>query len=864
MNVGPDANGAAALPHVTGSVRRLLKLRLPTHLATKTAMIYAIVATLWITLSDALLFHWTEGHHLGWLEMAKGWLFVVLTAWWLHGFLRRKVDSMQRYERKLRLFIDHAPVALAMLDCELRYITVSRRWRIQHGFDDRELRGCSHRDLFVDEPAHWRDAHRRGLAGETTIVDAERRDLADGAVQWLRWEVRPWFDGSGAVGGIVVFTEDITSRMEAEQALATSRARLRIALQSGRVGTWSRDCATGLMTCDDAVANLLGREVEDFARGGVEFFYLCVHPDDRAAVRAALDAAVRHQAEYFQEYRIVQPGGCVLWLAVRAAIERTPDGTPLRINGAAVDITEMKRIGSALHESEDRFREVVETMREVFWIRDVEQNAVVYLSPQFEEVWGVPRKNPTACDGIWLESVHPSDRERMQKLRASQQLAGGGEEIYRIFRPDGSIRWVHDRGFPVRDADGRVVRVVGTAEDITARKQLEDQFLRAQRLEAIGTLASGVAHDLNNLLAPMLMIGPLLKPKLSDPTDLRMLGIVEQSAQRGADVVRQLLTFSRGITSEKAPVNVATLVDQMQAIMRETFPREIRLAEEVAPDLPAILGDTTQLHQVLMNLCVNARDAMPEGGLLTISACEIVLEAKDAAVHAGTQPGRFVVLTVRDSGHGVPPELRARVFEPFFTTKEPSKGTGLGLSTTVGIVKSHRGFVTLESEVGVGTAFHVHLPVNELTLAAEPPALVRPNRPGAGELVLVIDDEPGIRAGMQQVLELQGYRVLTAANGREGLGVFLLQQNKVRAVVTDLMMPEMGGVTLVRALRELSPELAIVVTTGLDEPQCIASLRDLGVDEILRKPYLPAHLIDGLQRELGSYQEAGLTQRLAG
>lgn len=822
-----------------------------TRQAGKACLIYLVVAALWILLSGRLLSTYvTSPQALAQLEIYKGWFFVVVTAGLLFWLLRRTLTRGREYEEKLQLFIDHAPVALAMWDRELRYVTVSRRWREDYGLTKPDSRGRLHADALAEIPERGREAIRRALAGETCREDAERFERADGSVHWLRWEARPWFSATGRIGGVVMFTEDITARKQTEEALANTQARLKLALKSGHVGVWSWDVSTGEIDCDEALAGFVGCTREDLAYGGWGFFNACLHPGDRAAVNAAVARALREGPEFVADYRIVRPDGQVLWIAGRASVQRDESGQPVRMIGTCMNVTEAKRLEAALVESQNRFREVVETIREVFWVSDVEKSKIFYVSPGYEQVWGRPCAELYSSSRAWLEAVHPEDRERVLQAALTKQVDGTYDETYRVVRPDSSVRWVHDHAYPVRDASGAVVRIVGSTEDVTDRKKLEEQFLHAQRLEAIGTLASGVAHDLNNILAPMFMIGPLLRAKATDPADVEMLTIIERSAQRGADVVRQLLTFSRGIAGDRGPLQVRHLVKEMVAIMNETFPREIGITNQIPADLPPVEGDATQLHQVLMNLCVNARDAMPDGGKLSIAAREVILSADETRGHSGVLPGKYIVLTIADTGHGIPVELRTRVFEPFFTRKAIGKGTGLGLSTVLGIVKSHGGFVTLESEVGRGSAFHVHLPSAKAAAAALPSLAPIAAASGGGEVVLVVDDEPEVRSAMQHVLERNGYRVLTAADGREGLRVFLLQRERVRAVVTDLMMPEMGGMALVRALRDLSPGLAVLVASGLQEAEQRDSLVALGVTQLLPKPYTPAELLEALEREL--------------
>lgn len=807
------------------------KASTPTRSATRIVSAYLVVAGLWIGFSDRILFTLVSDRStLARVETLKGWLFVAVTAAGLFWILRAKLDQRREDEEKLKLFVEQAPVALAMLDRELRYVMTSRRWRADFNLDARDLMGVRHYDVFPNLPENWRAIHRRALNGETVHDDLDVLTCADGKTMWLRREVRPWLDGGGKIGGIVIFAEDVSARKKTEDALTDSQERLRIALAAGRVSTWTWSVAQDRIDYDEGVLRLMGRTREEIARGGIEFFQSCVHPEDRTRLNAAIAKAMASGTEAAVEYRIVRPDGTTVWIIDRGVIERDESGAVVRMTGACVDVTESKRMQQALAASESRFREVVETIGEVFWISDVRKDQILYVSPAYEKIWGRPCADLYASGRAWLSAVHPDDRERVRHAALTQQTEGTYDEIYRVVRPDGSIRWIRDLAYPVKDAQGALMRIVGCARDITERKQLEEQFLRAQRLEAIGTLASGVAHDLNNILAPMLMVGPILKEKLATPEDASLLGIA----------------------GERGLLQVRHLVKEMTAIMNETFPREIGIVHQVPSDLWPVMGDATQLHQVLMNLCVNARDAMAEGGKLSIDARNAELGAAELEGHPGVQPGRFVVVTISDTGHGIPQENQAKIFEPFFTTKEIGKGTGLGLSTVLGIVKSHGGFITLESHLGRGTTFHVYLPSAEATDLLALPMKPSDAAPGHGELVLIVDDEVNVRQAMQRVLEHNAYRVLTAANGREALGLYLLQREQVRVVVTDLMMPEMNGIALIRALRDLSPTLPILAATGLIDEEKQNAVAAMGVAELLPKPYTSFELIDALGRALAA------------
>ncbi|MCX6953690.1 MAG: response regulator [Verrucomicrobia bacterium] len=566
----------------------------------------------------------------------------------------------------------------------------------------------------------------------------------------------------------------------------------------------------------------------------------------RAVAGAIRDVLAGRRDEFELEYPCHSPTE-QRWFVVRVT-RFAVDGSP-RVVVAHENITGRKQQEQALRESEGRFRQVVESIQEVFWMSDVAKERVLYISPGFEAIWGRSCAALYVSMNVWVESLHEDDRDRVVEAARCKQALGTYDETYRIVRPDGSIRWIHDKAFPVRDLRGDVTRVVGVAEDVTQRKDLEEQFLRAQRLEAIGTLAGGIAHDLNNILAPMLMVAPLLKEKMPDARDLELLSMVEKGAQRGANIIKQLLTFSRGVAGERGPVQVRHLLKDMVSIMHETFPREITVEERLPGELWPVTADATQIHQVLLNLCVNARDAMRQGGTLRVAAQNVTLGAGDTGLHPAAKPGAHVRIEVSDTGEGIPPANLARIFEPFFTTKAVGKGTGLGLSTVLGIVKSHGGFVTVDSEPGRGTMFMVYLPADAGAVAVEPAGRASLKR-GAQELILVVDDEVAIRHALRVSLEASNYRVILATDGRQAASLYLEHRESVRLVLTDIMMPGMSGVALIRALRALSPELRVVAMSGLHDQARHDELVELRVQQIVAKPYSQTEILDAVHGAL--------------
>ena len=702
----------------------------------------------------------------------------------------------------------------------------------------------------------------RAAIEQATPYDLELEiESASGRRKWIRTIGHPVME-QGRVIRVRGSFQDITERKQNEIALLEAQALYRSLVEQMPAGVFRKD-AVGRFVFVNArfcrnngfpPENFLGRTAADV----LQELQRSAKADAVSASALALWSKATHHHE-----QIMQTGEAMHleedWLQ--------PDGTHLHLlavktpvfdaaqriigtQGVQLDITPLKVAEAALRESEERFRQVVENIHEVFWMTDVERQQIIYVSPGFERIWGRPCASLLQSRDSWVASLHADDRERVLAAAAEKQMNGTYDETYRIVRPDGAVRWVRAKAFPVTDAAGHVTRIVGVAEEITEQKSLEAQFLHAQRLEAIGTLSSGIAHDLNNILAPMLMATGLLREAIAAPRDRELMELIEKSAQRGAGIIRQLLTFSRGIEGERVTVQVRHMIKEMAEIVRETFPRNLKLRELLSPDLWPILADPTQLHQVLMNLCVNARDAMPEGGVLSLAASNVDLDDDAVRLLMQGRPGRYVLVAVRDTGHGIPRELVDRIFEPFFTTKGVGKGTGLGLSTVSGIVRSHGGFVTVDSEIGLGSSFNIYLPSMPDSDAATAPAIKSTVMRGNGETILVVDDEPYIVATVSHCLVEYGYRVLTAKDGKQAMAEFLAHQPSIRVVVTDVMMPAMDGLKLARALRQLDPRVRVIASSGLDQAEKSAELTDGTIAEFLAKPYEWAELLAAVHRQV--------------
>lgn len=465
-----------------------------------------------------------------------------------------------------------------------------------------------------------------------------------------------------------------------------------------------------------------------------------------------------------------------------------------------------------------------------------------------------------ACGAKMDALIYASDEAFQTAMRALLRDGWWSGELEQQTRAGAAII-VHARWTLLRDASGRPESVLVINSDVTEQKRKEAQFYRMQRLESIGTLAGGIAHDLNNLLSPITMSVGLLQQAPLPERDRRLVEAIEFSARRGANLVRQILSFARGLEGEHVALDVRRIISEVQAIIADTFPKNIAMEIDVAPDAGTVTGDSTQLCQVLLNLCVNARDAMPTGGRMRITVREEQIDEQYAAGVRGASAGKFVVISVQDTGCGISRETLNRLFEPFFTTKEAGRGTGLGLATAHGITKAHGGFISVATEVGRGSEFRVHLPAagNGPSLPpAEVPTHTLPR--GDGEWILVVDDEAPIRLTTRQVLEGAGYKVLLAEDGAEAIALLARERDRLGLVITDLMMPVMDGAALVAAVRRLAPNMPIIGATGAAHDNERQRFKAAGVDRLLPKPFpAPVLLIairELIQRSLGKPEGA--------
>ncbi len=575
---------------------------------------------------------------------------------------------------------------------------------------------------------------------------------------------------------------------------------------------------------------------------GTDYLAICDSvAGEQAADMQALARGIRQiLANESQEFRLEYPcraDGEKRWFMVR--VTRFDGALPVRVVVAHEDITELKRAEERIVEQAALLNEATNAIL----VRDLD-DAIRFWNVGAERLygWAAAEAIGRNADELLVNAPVPELENARQAVLEKGEWSG---ELRRYTR-DGREVIVASHWSLLRDESGRPKSKLVIDTDITEKKRLEAQFLRTQRMEGIGALAGGIAHDLNNVLTPILMAVGLLKTVLPESEHEAILNPLQASAERGADMVRQVLSFARGVDGEdRIELHLKHVIGDIEKLFHHTLPKSVRLEIDVPRDLWAVSGDATQLYQVLMNLCVNARDAMPEGGHLAISAENALVDENFAGMHPEARPGPYVLVRVADTGCGIPGNILDKIFEPFFTTKAQGKGTGIGLSTALRIVKSHNGFLNVSSLAGKGSEFSVYLPAVK-TPARKKLEEEQPELPvGAGQLILVVDDEAAIREITRGTLEAHGYRVVTAGDGTEAVVRYLEHRQEIQAVLTDLVMPVMDGTATIRALRGIAPNVRIIGWSGLKDER-LAQPAASDVDAFLHKPFTAEKLLTTL------------------
>ncbi len=887
---------------------------------------------------------------------------------------RKKQElATQQSERQLREILDNMSEGYQIIGFDWRYKFFNNAFVKQSRHSAETLMGHTVQELYPGiEQTEVYQAYQKCFSQRVSIRMENEFRFPDGSLLWFDLFFQP------TSRGLSILSVDITERKRQQIALHESERQLNAAMRISGLGSFELDFATELVSASERLLEIFGLQ-PGIALKREDFFRL-IHVDDRARVRNASSVTLRGEGVFNEEYRIVRDDGELRWLHARA--ELTTDGKGMkRYSGAIIDITEQKTIQENLKSSEERFRQVVETIEEVFWMTDTLKNTILYISPAYEKIWGRSAEGLYSQPKTWLEAIHPEDQPRISEA-LSHQAEGTYNEEYRVVRPDGTIVWISDKGFPIKNSEDVVYRIAGVAQDITERKQLktelsrfvelsptvlyairvtpdslhstwrsqnlatltgynpsdpelnkaewwmenihpedrarvieahpipyeiahqvieyrlrkkdgtfiwirdekrlfrdaagkpaeivgswsditerfllETQMRQAQKMEAIGQLAAGVAHDFNNLLTVIKGNNDLIKAEVSASPEARdWCDDIEAAAEKARHLTQQLLLVGRRQSLQLKPLELNETLQQNVALLGRMLGEDVNVRFHGSDVALNVYADPGMISQIILNLTVNARDAMPLGGVLSLECSAKELDEATAHAIPQARPGTYACFSVSDTGTGIPQEIMSRIFEPFFTTKEPGKGTGLGLATVFGIVQQHQGWVNVYSEPGHGTTFRIYLPLIQGSLTQEKKQEINATIESGHETILVVEDELTLRKLARTILSKLGYRVLEAGTGKEAIALWQQHHNLIDLVISDIIMPDgMNGFELATRLRAQKADLKIVFTSGYSPEVLIAQHPQPEGALFLPKPYSLADLsrivrtgLDGIKPE---------------
>ncbi|MFO0937381.1 MAG: PAS domain S-box protein [Gemmataceae bacterium] len=867
-------------------------------------------------------------------------------------------------EARLRLFVEHVSAPIAMLDRDMRYLHVSRRWMLDYRLGDRDLTGLSHYDVFPEVTAEWREVHRRSLAGSVERCEEDRFVRSDGSVQWIRWEIRPWIQENGEIGGIIIFSEDISERKRSFLALQESEAKFRSVFENAATGIGITDPQGRFVQCNPAYCAIFGLSEDELRSADLAEL---IHPDDRDENMSLIrQLAAEEIPSYELENRFLHKSGRPVWVHKNVTTLRDETGRISYLIALVSNVTERRLAVDALRDSEERYRRVVDVLPAAVFVHSIDE--ILFCNPAFVRLMGASREQELLGRNPF-DILHPEFRQNIRERIAKMYLSGEPmiEVEKRIIRIDGKTILVDSSATPIsgygpnavlvaltdlsererstallrsvlgsvddaiitidlqgtirsinpsterlfgypaselvggnvrmlmpephrgnhdqylnnysRTGDAKIVgkrreltgirkdgtsfpieitvtefqfdgeqRFTGVLRDLTARRLLEAQFQQAQKMEAIGRLAGGVAHDFNNLLTIINGYSELtLNTMPAEDSHREYITSIRDAGERAARLTQQLLAFSRKAIIEPMILDLNDLVAESAKLLRRLIGEDIVLSVIPDANLGRILADPGQVEQVIMNLVVNARDAMPAGGKLIIETHDVTIGPDDSVSLNDLKPGRYSRLSVSDNGQGMTEEVKGKIFEPFFTTKGVGKGTGLGLAVVHGVIKQCGGHISVNSKVGMGTTVNLLFPVaKEL---AERPA-TDPNKFAArgNETVLLVEDEDAVRMIARLSLESQGYKVLEAGQGSDAIQLLKEWPEPIHLLVTDMIMPEMSGRQLSDIVRSHRPELPVLFMSGYTDDAVIQWGVESNIDSFIQKPFTPL----GLARKVRS------------
>ncbi|MEP6672275.1 MAG: PAS domain S-box protein [Chthoniobacter sp.] len=740
----------------------------------------------------------------------------------------RMAEELQQRDALLRNIMENVEDLVSVVDLEGRLILSSPSHRKLFGMTTPVVGAEFLANVHPDDQGRIKTLFERAIEEGSSRAVEYRLQLPDSTVRYLEAHGKLMFDESGGKQGVLWVARDITERRFAEQQILEQAALL----DEARDAICVNDLDQRILFWNKSAERLYGWTSNE-ALGRNANQLLCQDQVALVALKTLIQCG-----EWNGELHQATRAGTRLVVASRWTLIRDEADAPKSILVINTDITENKKAERKIEEQ----AALLDKARDAILVCDLNQS-VVYWNEGASRLYGwaqpeaVGRRVEELLFGKtpagWTGIRHAVD-EKGEWIGELHQRARDGRELV-----------VQCRQTLVRDATGKPTSVLYINSDMTEQKKIEAQFLRTQRMESIGALAGGIAHDLNNVLGPIMMAVEVIQSDPRNPANAGLLELVGSSAKRGSELVKQILSFARGIDAQKTMLKIPQLIGEVVKLATDTFPRDITVRSRVTDDLPPVQGDATQMHQILLNLFVNARDAMPKGGNLDIQVRTVILDKRLTKFHREPLSGSFVEIKVSDTGTGIPTEVLPKIFEPFFTTKDPGKGTGLGLSTVLGIVKAHGGFVEVISEPGKGTSFFIYLPATEAAPVTPEPAEAGEPMHGRNEEILIVDDEAAILEITRETLAAFNYRVLATSSGEEAVSLFARHHTEIDLVITDLLMPGMDGPTLIHNLRKVKPNVRLIAVSGIS-----ADAKQLNTQGFLKKPFGTAALLRSVRSAL--------------
>jgi len=633
-------------------------------------------------------------------------------------------------------------------------------------------------------------------------------------------------------------------RIQIEHNFQVTRDRLDLAVEGSSDGLWEATVPKDhpwmgpetQIWFSPRFKNLLGFEDWEFDNS-IPLFFDHVHIEDRQRVVDAINRHLYEKFPYDVEYRLRIKDGNYRWFNARGRAIWDKDGVPVKFAGSLRDITTTRQAQEAYRLSEEKFRQFADNIKQVFWMTDPTTLEILFISKAFEGIWEQTCESLYASPRSFLDPIHPEDKPKALDY-LHRQILGPGSVEYRLVMANGRTKWIHDRSFPIINDEGKVFRVCGIAEDITLRRNLEEQLLLSEKMQAIGTLAGGLAHDFNNMLAGILGNNDLIRLfHASHPETLELVESIERSAKRATNLTQQMLDFARSGKHQDVPFDLHSIIQEVTSLTKTSNVKNIDIILELRAKRSVISGDPNQVQQLIYNLFLNALDAIEENGVISIETKTVRLKKNTKYRGSRFHAGKYICFTIGDTGCGIPQQNQKRIFEPFFTTKDRTRGTGMGLSTAYAIAKSHGGFIKVLSEENKGSTFFVYFPITDKPVRTTSILSNGQNTIRGSGCILLIDDEELVRQTAKRILESLGYKVETAKNAEEGIKIYRQKSRHFDLVVVDWIMPRMDGKACFQQLRKINPKIKAIITTGLDPLSRKSEFMRLGFMGLIPKPF---------------------------